>query len=360
MGKSDYQIARVQCADGMNFQSIWRAIFRKLTTTLDGEEISLDHTFETFAGGPNSEDILHLFSLMDAPSIVIIDELDRVGSDKATQIALADTIKTLSDNSAKTTLILVGVADSVDELVTEHLSNMRALRQIPMPRMSIPELLEIIDKGIKHCPGLAIDPTVRERIAEYSMGLPEYTHRLAQEAALRVVSEDRTYIIMPDLEYALKESVENQLETLFSAYKLAVEAPRGTLFKPVLLACALAKKDEHGFFYAKDVVQPLRLIEDVHRKAGSPKVTSRKKDLEIPAFARHLKQFSSPERGSILQSRRRQYRFARPAMQPYVILKGLSDGLINEARLTRPSKQPSNESGQLSLLSSGVGPLEEI
>jgi len=368
MGRSDYQVARVQCADGMDFKSMWRAVFRKLRTTVDGEEVYLDQTFEALGEELNSEGILHLFNLMDNPSIVIIDELDRVGGDKTTQIALADTIKTLSDNSVPATLILVGVADNVDELVTEHLSTMRALKQVPMPRMSIPELLEIVDKGIKHCVGLgkdstrrlAIDPTVRERTAELSLGLPEYTHRLAQEAALHVVNEGRRYIIMPDLEFAIRESVDNQLETSFSAYKLAVEAPRGTLFKPVLLACALAKKDEHGFFYAKDIVQPLRLIESSTQNSVDQKTKRRKHELEIPAFARHLKQFSNAERGPVLQNKKRQYRFLRPSMEPYVILRGLSDGLISEAKLSRPSKAVSNEPGQLSLLSSYVGPEIEI
>src|SRR5438094_4476901 len=151
MGKSDYQIARVQCSDGMNFESLWRAIFRKLTTRLNGEEVmELDHAMESLGGTINSEAILHLFQLMDVPSVVIIDELDRI-SDRAVQSALADTIKTLSDNSTETTLILVGVADSVDELVAEHRSIVRALKQIRMPRMSISELLEIIDKGLAQC-----------------------------------------------------------------------------------------------------------------------------------------------------------------------------------------------------------------
>src|SRR5271165_1051126 len=29
MGRSNYQIARVQCANGMSFEAIWRGIFRK-------------------------------------------------------------------------------------------------------------------------------------------------------------------------------------------------------------------------------------------------------------------------------------------------------------------------------------------
>jgi hypothetical protein len=69
--------------------------------------------------------------------------------------------------------------------------------------------------------------------------------------------------------------------------KVAVSAPRGKNFKPVLLACALASKDEHGFFYAKNVTHPLRLITC--------------KNYDIPAFARHLKAFSSTLRGPSFQ-----------------------------------------------------------
>ena len=61
---------------------------------------------------------------------------------------------------------------------------------------------------------------------------------------------------MRDLEQAVIESVDSQLETNLSEYKQAVSAPRGVNFKPVLLACALAEnKDEHGFFYARNITQ---------------------------------------------------------------------------------------------------------
>jgi hypothetical protein len=344
MGKSNYQATRVQCANGMNFESIWRGAFRKLITKDDhGEEIELDHMLE---GDVNSTAVLNALEFMNDPSVIIIDELDRI-EDQATKTALADTIKTLSDNSTETTLLLVGVADSVDELISEHRSIVRNLKEIRLPRMSTGELLEIIDKGLKHCVGLAMAPDVRERIADYSQGLPEYTHRLSQQAALHVVGEGRSYIIMPDLEQAIKESVENHLETNFAAYKRAVEAPRGIKYKPVLLACALAKKDEHGFFYARDVTVPLRQI------TGNA-------SYDIPAFAKHLKQFSEEDRGPILERRGRQYRFVRPDMEPYVVLRGLSEGIINEAQLSRPSKRTSNEPGQLSLLSSYEGPPIEI
>src|SRR6266513_631954 len=99
---------------------------------------------------------------------------------------LNDTIKTLSDHSVDATLIFVGVADSVDQLISEHQSVERALRQIRMPRMSVEELYEILDKGSVEL-GMTFAPAARERVARLSEGLPTYTHLLALEAVQRAI-----------------------------------------------------------------------------------------------------------------------------------------------------------------------------
>ena len=316
-GKSNYQRARINCSESMNFDFMWASLFRQLTATIDGER---QHLTDVVPAGSTSETIRELFEAMDGSCIVIIDELDRI-ADPGTKTRLADTIKTLSDNSCKATLILVGVADSIDELITEHQSIDRALVQIQMHRMTKLELMEIVDKGFSLCPELSIDLAVKMRIAEYSHGLPSYTHLLAKEAALQAIRGDRLLATMDDLQRAVKEAADFQLETNLNSYRLAVTAPRGVNFKPVLLACALAPKDEHGFFYPKDVVAPLRLITG--------------KDYKIPSFARHLKSFCEQSRGPILQRRGKPYRFIRPIMEPYVVLRGLADELITEAHLRR-------------------------
>ena len=342
MGKHNYQRARLNCAQGMTFEQIWRGIFRQLSTTIDGEEVELDNTL---CGDPHSEHVREVFQAMDNPSIVIIDEFDRVAGN-GVETALADTIKTLADNSIDTTLIVVGLADSLNQLIKEHRSIQRAIREIRMPRMSKAELLEIIDKGMAQCKGLSIAPDVKDRIADYSQGLPSITHLLAREAALQVARSLRSYIIMPDLDYAVKESVDGQLEAVLEAYRLAVSAPRGIHFRPVLLACALAPKDDHGFFYANSVTEPLRLI-------------TRKPTFNIPAFAFHLNGFCGEARGPILEKRGKQYRFIQPIMEPYVILRGLADGLIAEPQLSHPPLG-SNEPEQLSLLSPSAFPGIEL
>jgi hypothetical protein len=205
--------------------------------------------------------------------------------------------------------------------------------------MSKGELIQIIENGLGKCAGLAINEKVKARIADYSQGLPSFTHLLSREAALVTVGKGSNLILMEDLDAAIKEAVDSQLATNLTAYTNAVSAQRGKYFRPVLLACALAMKDEKGYFFAKNVEQPLKLI------AG--------KEMGIAAFAQHLNDFST-DRGPILEREGRRYRFIRPIMVPYVILRGLADGLISESQLSHPEVN-FDEPEQLSLLSGFEG-----
>jgi hypothetical protein len=108
--------------------------------------------------------------------IVIFDEFDRI---KNTEVitAMADTIKALSDNSVNATVLIIGVADSVNDLIREHQSIERALVQIPMPRMSDEEIRSIIDKGLARLT-MAIDDDAREDLVIFSQGVPYIAHLL--------------------------------------------------------------------------------------------------------------------------------------------------------------------------------------
>ena len=51
-------------------------------------------------------------------AVIIFDEFDRI-TNKAAKTLMADTIKNLSDHGVDTTLLIVGVAKSVAELISE-------------------------------------------------------------------------------------------------------------------------------------------------------------------------------------------------------------------------------------------------
>jgi Cdc6-like AAA superfamily ATPase len=307
----------VNCSTDDTFTSLWHNIFAELGVESEEAEIVPEYVRRALQALPSA-------------SLIVIDELDRLEDDN-TLTALADTIKTLSDHAVDSTLVLVGVARSIGELIGEHASIVRALVQIEMPRMRIEELGAIVTKGCKQADIAAKQDAIGD-IAALSEGLPHYTHLLALHAALRTVQEDRGEITGSDVQQAIPKAVNRH--TILSDYQRATRSARkDALFSEVLLACALAPKNQLGLFTSGSIRDPLEVI------AG--------RRIEIPAFSNHLSQFLEPERGAVLQregsSRRYFYRFADPIFQPYVILAGLSRGLITDDQLRKLQKRDEGE-----------------
>lgn len=317
-------VVATNCGTTDDFTAIWDRLFGDLG--LNGRDPQ-----GSFGRALGPEDVRRKLEKLDHRVLVVIDELDRLEDDDALTL-LADTIKALSDYSVLASVMLVGVADSIDELVGDHRSVERALVQVQMPRMSPPELMEIMDKNLAPLE-MTIEDSAKERIAHLSEGLPFYTHLLGRDAAQAAIADDRRHVQENDVDRAIRSAVDQAQHSIRSAYERATQSPRRVhLFREVLLACALAPKTEMGFFTARGVRAPLSRI------MGAP--------YEIPAFARHLNEFSDLHRGPVLEkrgtTRRHFYRFENPLLQPFVILKGLSDGLVTEQVITELQDQPSD------------------
>lgn len=321
-------VASVNCDATMTFSALWHKVLSDITYSVPGQQAGFtgaptQRLVPVAASLPESvtpDDLRRLLGQL-GKTLVVIDELDRLDDEKAPTL-LADTIKTLSDHAIDTTLLLVGVADSVDSLIAEHLSIERALVQIRMPRMSPPELTQIIDKGLAEA-AMTIAEQAKQTIVRLSQGLPHYTHLLTQSAAQRVAQTGRVNVESADVKFAIDTALQKAQQSIIRAYHDATASPRENLYKQVLLACAMASSDEVGSFAAVDVREPLERIMG--------------KRYEIPAFSQHLNAFCEESRGPILHktgtSRRYRFRFANPLMQPYVIMSGLKSGLITEPGL---------------------------
>jgi Cdc6-like AAA superfamily ATPase len=324
-------VVKVNCDTQDGFDSIWQKVLREIVLITHSKGMGFVQpetkhfvTLDSFITGTNEihpEDIRYLLEMFQGILIIIIDEVDRI-DDKKTIALMADTIKTLSDHSVKTTIILVGVADSVDELIAEHLSIERNLVQVRMPRMSISELEEILDKGFQRL-NISIAEKAKKRIVHLSQGLPHYTHLLGLHSAEIVIENSYPEINELVVDEAIKKAISKTQQTIIGAYNRAIDSPRKTLFSHVLLACALAKKDMLGTFAASDVRVPMSVIMG--------------EKYEIPAFARHLNDFCDSKRGPILEKlgipRRFRYRFTNPMLEPYTILHGLATNIISEQKL---------------------------
>lgn len=309
----------VNCDPTDTFTSLWLKVFFELAQDENG---TIGENIDSEITPDLVRRVLSGFDLNTTP-IIILDEFDKLQDQKAKSL-VANTIKSLSDYAVPATLVVVGVAKSVKDLINEHESISRALYQIQMPRMTAAELQEIIDKRLPKV-GMRITKGALAQIIALSRGLPHYTHLLGQYAARRALAAKTFVIEESHVDEAQGKCLERVDQTIKEQYHAATQSPRGgNIYKEVLLGCALAEPDELGFFPAKAVEAPLSAI--------------MKGKYDVPMFGQHLKKLCGGDRGRILEvtgsSRRFRYRFVEPLMQPYVILRGLTDGLIDKATLS--------------------------
>ncbi|MFI5396777.1 MAG: ATP-binding protein [Candidatus Binatia bacterium] len=316
----------INCDPTDDFSSLWHKVFRELSVALESQQVGFT---STASATPQSldcllpetvrpDDIRFVLKKVPDQMLIIIDELNELRDD-TTRSLLANTVKTLSDHLINATLILIGVADSVNSLIAEHVSIERALVQVPMPKMSWEELSQVIDYGLKTAE-MTIDDPAKSWICWMSHGLPHFTHSLALYAAHHAVDDGRTNITMLDVASAAAETVNNS-HRILRAHNMATVSPqRSSLYAKVLLACALCNKDSLGYFAASDVKRPMSAI--MH------------KTYEVPHFSHHLHELSEPERGDVLRKqgtpRKHRFCFSDPMMEPFVIIHGFANKLLND------------------------------
>jgi hypothetical protein len=99
---------------------------------------------------------------------------------------------------------------------------------------------------------------------------------------------------------------------------------KDVIFKEVLLACTLSKRDSLGRFTARAVADQLSKV-----ILG--------KTYDVPQFSYHLKAFCDERRGGILEqfgsARHFRYRFKEALMEPFVIAQSLRHKIISESQL---------------------------
>jgi hypothetical protein len=188
-----------------------------------------------------------------------------------------------------------------------------------VPRMTVEEIGAVIDFGLK-----AVDLDIQENTARsivtLPQGLPHYAHLLGQEAARAAIYSGDDMIEGGHFQIALEQSIKKANQSIARAYHTATVSPRRTIFEEVLLACALADHDDLGYFAPADVREALSKIMN--------------ETYEIPRFANHLSQFCEEQRGPVLErrggERRWRYRFRNPMLEPYVLIRGLNEGKLDD------------------------------
>lgn len=253
--------------------------------------------------------------------VVIIDEFDAL-VDHGARRGMAETIKFFSDRNVPSTLVLVGVADDVQELISDHESIERCVVQVRMPRMSRDELEGVVNQCLNlNSVKMTIEPAALHEISRLAKGLPHYVHLLGRHSGRCAVDRGSREIKQHDVSSSIQFAIDKAILSIRDSYASAtISSKKNALYRQVLLACALSDADELGYFAPSSVRQPLERI--------------LRREYRVESYARHLHTFCQDDRGPVLKksdlSNRPRFRFKNPLMEPYVILKGIADKMITE------------------------------
>jgi hypothetical protein len=252
--------------------------------------------------------------------IIVIDEYDRL-RDESCRVLMTDLIKALTRAPNNPTVVLVGVAENILQLVRDHASISRNLVQVPMHRMTTEEIIEVVTSRTRKL-RIKISSDAVWRIAYFSAGLPFYAHSLGKYSALTAIENHKLEIDENTVLASIDRCMADVDHTITESYTRATEKiyRKGNIFAQVLAACALAEPNDIGQFTAASVEKPLSAI--------------MRAPFKVTAFSFHLNEMSGTDRGTVLRKtgarKTYQFHFAEATMQPYVIMKSLREGIITK------------------------------
>ena len=315
----------ISCDSNDTYGSIWRKVLQEIL--LAERHLGFDRYQErSIVGRWNPDDTIAvpndvrlLLGGLPNPSTIIIDEFDRVQARGEASRLMTDTIKLFSDSGTPCSVVLVGVGQSIEQLITAHESIYRNIDYVLVDPLEPAELAVIIQKGMQIA-GMTFEKGLDDRIAQLSQGYPHYTHLLGQWAGRRAAERKSQTVTFSDLDAAIPSSITSAAGGIRVEYDKATDSTQpNNLFKEVLLACALADKDARGRFALAGLHGPLQ-------KILYPRGVARS------SYQRHLSLFCQPDHGPVLikTGRRKNYRwhFANPQLIPFVHLQGINQKLI--------------------------------
>lgn len=267
-----------RCDSSASFESIFRDALRdagvditiKQTELTSTNDTKIDAKIPFLGGGYGSTkeiaETIQGFSERLSPSVVaeilggvkglqVIDEADRI-SNHEDKLMIAELIKLLSDSGSDFKILIVGIAETGGELIENHESISRCLRETRLGRMTDDELALIINEGAKKI-GISFSGSVIKKIVKISAGYPHFTHLLALKCAEDAIAGAYKIIELHNLKFALTRACEDSEGTLSRIYENAVRSSNTEMYSVILRAAASLNKTEFSAKELRDQINTL-------------------------------------------------------------------------------------------------------
>ncbi|MGY4397549.1 energy-coupling factor transporter ATP-binding protein EcfA2 [Sphingomonas sp. UYAg733] len=151
-------------------------------------------------------------------TLLIIDEFDRIGSDKVKQ-DVAALLKLLTDILSPVQIVLVGIASDVEGLIAAHPSLRRHLMAQQVKPIAGVELAALLHACADQV-GLSISDAAMDSIVTAAMGSPYHARLFGMHAALAADAAGQDEVTEPDAAAGLANSMSEWADVAGNTYEV--------------------------------------------------------------------------------------------------------------------------------------------
>ena len=307
-----FGVVRHSCSAESSFSDVMSAVLDKVPARfLRRAPLHPDETTAATAGPPPEwtvGDVTAVFERIRAGHLVVfVDEYDRLRNERA-RSSLTELLKNISDLGLRISFVLIGVAETLGELLALHQSVQRCLVAIPLPLLTDDALGTLIERGCKRL-GMRLDPDASALLLRLSHRSPYFAQLLCLHATQMVPEGGVTVTV--GMVAAAGRRVLDETYHVFEPVLQHVSAGRVTaagidLFD-LLFVAATGPCDPFGWFKAANLA--------VHGLATP-----------VTELDDALATLTRSESGPVLRQRLfagvREFAFARANLRNHVLLRG--------------------------------------
>lgn len=238
---------------------------------------------------------------------IVLDEVDRIGSPE-TIMQVAELCKNLSTYQSNITVVLVGVAETADDLLRGHASNVRNLKQVGLGRMKRDELTAILRHG-ESILRITFPKSVEDRILDICDLFPYYLHLIAVDAARETLKRAGTEVSIGDFEKGIEAAALDCDESLRSVYQTAIlSVKHSEIYRLTLWALS-------------DMEASVSPVSTIAERVNELAANEGEKMVSTQAVGQAIQRLMTKEKKVILSNRDKAfYGFTNPLMRGYIRL----------------------------------------
>lgn len=207
-------------------------------------------------------DVAWLPSLIGGRNLVlVIDEFDRIGSEQV-RTNVADAIKQVSDRGTPVSFLIVGVADSPEELLGSNPSVYRSIVPVELPLLGPEAVWEILDSGFRTSK-LFASPAVLDQLLHLVRGAPYMAHLLGLRSSQAAIDDGRQELSFLDIRAAADQIIREVDPATRSLFAAVIEAGEAKALYTLVKRISGGERDVFGRFQVDPASQNAKRVAGV-------------------------------------------------------------------------------------------------